>query len=58
MTKDEDFANLTLVRPEPVAVIWLRLGNCRPPALLASLEKTWPEIMLQLDAGVRLIEVH
>lgn len=28
VTKDEDFPNLTLVRPEPVAVVWLRVGNC------------------------------
>lgn len=57
VSKDEDFAQLTLVRPEPVAVVWLRMGNCRTPALLATMERAWPTIMQQLDAGARLIEV-
>jgi predicted nuclease of predicted toxin-antitoxin system len=57
ISKDEDFANLVLVRPEPVAVLWLRIGNCRTPALLAAMERAWPHIDEQLDAGARLIEV-
>ena len=58
VSKDEDFAQMTLLRPEPVAVIWLRVGNCRTPALLATMERAWPEITQQLDAGARLIEVY
>ena len=58
ISKDEDFAQLTLVRPEPVAVVWLRFGNCRTAVLLASMERVWPEIIRQLDAGARLIEVY
>lgn len=58
LTKDEDFARMTVLRPEPVAVVWLRFGNCRTVALLASLERAWPDIIRQLDAGSRLIEVH
>jgi predicted nuclease of predicted toxin-antitoxin system len=57
ISKDEDFAQMTLLRPEPVAVVWLRVGNCRTPALLAALQRAWPEITVQLDAGARLIEV-
>lgn len=58
LSKDEDFARMTLVRPEPVAVIWLRVGNCRTPVLLATLERAWPAIVQQLEAGARLIEVY
>ena len=58
VSNDEDFAQLTLVRPEPVAVVWLRFGNCRTPVLLASVERVWPEILRQLDSDARLIEVH
>jgi predicted nuclease of predicted toxin-antitoxin system len=58
VSKDEDFARFTLVRPEPVAVVWLRLGNCRTATLLATMERVWPEIVRQLDAGDRLIEVN
>lgn len=58
VSKDEDFADFTLVRPEPVAVVWLRIGNCRTNDLLAAMARAWPEIVQQLDAGARLIEVH
>ena len=57
VSKDEDFAQLTLVRPEPVTVVWLRLGNCRTADLLATMERAWPDIERQIDAGARLIEV-
>jgi predicted nuclease of predicted toxin-antitoxin system len=40
-----------------VAVVWLRIGNCRTPALLAAMKRAWPEIVQQLCAGARLIEV-
>jgi len=46
-----------LVRAEPVAVVWLRIGNCRTPELLAAMDRAWPEIVRQLAAGARLIEV-
>ncbi len=58
ITKDEDFAQMTVLRPEPVAVVWLRLGNCRTPDLLRKMEAAWPEIIRQLDAGMRLVEVQ
>ena len=57
LTKDEDFARMTVLRPEPVVVVWLRLGNCRTTTLLANIERAWPDIVRQLDSGVRLIEV-
>ncbi len=57
VSKDEDFAQMTLVRTEPVAVVWLRIGNCRTAALLATMERAWPTIVQQLDANARLIEV-
>ena len=58
LSKDEDFAQMTLVRSEPVPVIWLRVGNCRTTQLLAVLERAWPQIDQQLAAGARLIEVY
>lgn len=57
ITKDEDFARMTVLRSEPVVVVWLRFGNCRTATLLASMERAWPDIVRQLDAGGRLIEV-
>ncbi len=57
VSKDEDFAQLTLVRSEPVPVLWLRMGNCRTTALLEMLEPIWPDILSQLKTGARLVEV-
>ncbi len=57
VSKDEDFTQMTLVRSEPVAVLCLRIGNCRTPALLAAMERAWPAIVQQLDTGAHLIEV-
>lgn len=57
ISKDEDFAQMTLVKAEPVTVIWLRLGNCRTTALLEALERAWPRIEEELTRGARLIEV-
>lgn len=56
-TKDEDFSRLIVLRPEPVQVVWLRMGNCRTAALLATLERAWPSIVAELDSKSRLIEV-
>ncbi len=58
ISKDKDFAQLTLVRPELVAVVWLRFGNCRTAVLLSNMALVWPEIIRQLDGGARLIEVQ
>ena len=58
VSKDEDFAQMTLVRPERVPVVWLRVGNCRTVQLLAVMERAWPMIEAQLAAGARLIEVY
>lgn len=58
LTKDEDFAQLVTLRPEPVPVVWLRLGNCRTPALLSATAIALPAITDQLARGTRLIEVH
>ena len=57
VSKDEDFAQLTLVRPDPVSVVWLRVGNCRTAALLETMERIWPQIVRELDVGASLIQV-
>jgi predicted nuclease of predicted toxin-antitoxin system len=57
VTKDEDFSRLVVLRPEPVQVVWLRIGNCRTVALLEAMERTWNSIVAELESGSRLIEV-
>lgn len=58
VTKDVDFVNLSALRAEPVQVVWVRLGNCRTPALLEAFARAWAETQRQIEAGVRVVELH
>jgi predicted nuclease of predicted toxin-antitoxin system len=58
VSKDDDFAQLTLMRPEPVAVVWIRVGNCRTAELLRKMQQVWPDVIRELDSGARLVEVY
>lgn len=58
ITKDEDFPKL-LARPEPTpVVVWLRVGNCRNPALLSWFLPLLPDILGRIEVGDRLIEIR
>ena len=58
ITKDEDFFYLAKQRDAEIKVIWVRLGNCRTPALLAAFERSWPNIESCLKTGDRIIEIR
>jgi len=58
ITKDADFPKL-LARPLPtLAVVWLRVGNCRNPVLFSWFLPLLPEILECLEMGDQLIEVR
>jgi predicted nuclease of predicted toxin-antitoxin system len=57
VTKDQDFADLTLDDRHANAVVWVRLGNTTNAALWRSLEPLLPEIIEALSRGERLIEI-
>ena len=58
ITKDEDFVDRCLGNSAAPAVVWLRIGNCTNRVLFAWLEPLLPEILRQLEAGQRLVEVR
>ncbi|MGH9326720.1 MAG: DUF5615 family PIN-like protein [Terriglobia bacterium] len=58
VSKDEDFLHLANRQPQSGGVIWVRLGNCRTPSLLAQFERLWPRIQASLEAGDRVIEIR
>ena len=58
VSKDEDFVDRWLLDPTPVALIWIRKGNCSTRALLAWLEPLWPDTLMRLDEGERFIELR
>jgi predicted nuclease of predicted toxin-antitoxin system len=56
ITKDEDFtSDLSQAGP---SVVWLRVGNATNRVLFAWLEPLWPEIILELQGGQKLVEVR
>ncbi len=58
VTKDEDFLLTLKDGKGPPAVLWLRVGNASNPALLAWLERRWPNSEQALVRGERLVEVR
>jgi predicted nuclease of predicted toxin-antitoxin system len=58
VSKDEDFFILA-TRPADVGrLLWLRVGNCRTPALLSALDRSWPEIERAFQSGQRVVELR
>lgn len=58
LSKDEDFIALSLRRPEPVTVVWLRCGNIYNPELIALVETRLDDIVAAIARGLRLIEIR
>lgn len=58
VSKDDDFVFLAS-RPGDIGrLIWVRLGNCRNPALIAAFDRVHDEVMLALQSGQRIVEIR
>jgi len=59
VTKDEDFP-LMADRQEGNSpqVLWVRMGNCRKAALLATFSALLPDLRILLEEGSRVIEIR
>jgi len=57
VSRDEDFVNLLRNRGG-ARLVWIRIGNCTNPALLATIRHNWTAIEQRLAAGERLIELR
>ena len=57
ITKDEDLVEHWLDSTEGPPIVWLRIGNCTNRVLFKWLEPLLPEILKQLEAGQRIVEV-
>ena len=58
VSKDEDFVDRLLLSDRPVALVWIRKGNCSNRALLRWLELLWPDTLKRLEQGEQLIELR
>ena len=58
VSKDDDFFILATRPTDTGRLLWLRVGNCRTPALLSALERSWPEIERAFQSGQRVVELR
>lgn len=58
ISKDEDFVDRWLLNETPVALIWIRKGNCSNRALLAWFEPLWLEMLKRLEQGEQFVELR
>lgn len=58
VSKDEDFVDRWVLDPTPVALVWIRKGNCSNQALISWLEPLWAATVSRLEQGERLIELR
>lgn len=58
VSKDEDFLHLANRPGATGTFVWVRIGNCRKPALLAAFDRALPAIVSALEDGHRVIEVR
>ena len=58
VSKDEDFVFLANRPADQGRLIWVRLGNCRNPALLAAFDRAREALSAALASGQRIIELR
>lgn len=58
VSKDEDFLHLSIADLNGPPLIWVRMGNCRKPVLLAAFDRCWPDMVAELNSGSKIIEVR
>lgn len=58
VSKDADFADLAVLDPNRVRIVWVRIRNCRTAALLESFENALDAIERELNTGESLIELY
>ena len=58
ISKDADFADLALLDPHRVQLVWVRIGNCRKSVLLEGIKNSLSTIEQELNSGEMLIELY
>jgi predicted nuclease of predicted toxin-antitoxin system len=58
VSKDEDFVHLSGSDPDGPPLVWIRLGNCRNPALFAAFDTILPALLQEIASGTKVVEVR
>ena len=56
ISKDQDFVDRWILSDRPVALVWIRRGNCS--ALIEWFELLWPDTLNRLEQGEQLVELR
>jgi predicted nuclease of predicted toxin-antitoxin system len=57
ISKDQDFVQLKAARGGP-RLVWVRVGNCDNPTLIARFEQSWAAIAESLGSGDEVVELR
>jgi predicted nuclease of predicted toxin-antitoxin system len=57
ISKDEDFFHLANRPGDFGCLLWVRMGNCRTPALLARFDASLPHIEQAFSEGSRIVMI-
>ncbi len=58
VTKDEDFPERALNSRTAPQIVWLRIGNSTKRVLVAWFAPLFPDVLRELTAGHRIVEVR
>jgi len=58
ISKDEDFLFLAKRPGDTGRLIWVRLGNCRNPALVEAFARANDDLISAFDEGQRVVEIR
>ena len=58
VSKDEDFLHLANRVGDTGSLPWVRVGNCRTPALLGRFATEWARIQQAFAGGQRVVELR
>jgi predicted nuclease of predicted toxin-antitoxin system len=58
VSKDEDFVIIASRVSDTGRLVWVRLGNCRNPVLIAAFDTILDQLQTAFDSGQRIVEVR
>jgi predicted nuclease of predicted toxin-antitoxin system len=57
ISRDSDFLNFARQKAGG-RFVWMRLGNCTNPELIATFKRLWPEVAVRLEGDEQIVEVR
>jgi predicted nuclease of predicted toxin-antitoxin system len=58
VSKDEDFFHLSGSDTSGPPLVWVRLGNCRNPAIFAAFDSVLLQFLQAIEEGAKVVEIR